>query len=254
MAAARPRPRPSRRRWSCRRRHRRRRRALGWHRRRATRANSGPSSMTRLEADARRVAERGIARRPSARLDDDDESDGVCESRAPGARSSRRRRDEWHRRTGVPVVAAPASQARKHHARRSAPSSRRRVAVLPPEARRTRRSTLVGLESVPVNSQQTLSAVSDVTPASTSDSSTHASPPSTPSLDPSHRPERARARRADPHRRGARRRPLPAPMRRRRTLIDEQTRTAWVYVAIGAGARCSSSTLVHLDSAELIRW
>lgn len=93
-------------------------------------------------------------------------------------------------------------------------------------------STLVGLDVVAQPSQQTLSAVSDVTPSTsaTADSSrtlASMSPvesrtdPSTPAISP------PVARRVDPL-------TQVAPPERRRTLLDDAT-PSWVYVGIGGG-------------------
>ena len=91
-------------------------------------------------------------------------------------------------------------------------------------------STLVGLDVVAQPSQQTLSAVSDVTPSTRTDDSSRTlasmapvegrTDPSTPAISPPVR------RMLEP--------PKVAPPERRRTLLDDAT-PSWVYVGIGGG-------------------
>lgn len=165
--------------------------------------------------------------RRSARLDDDDESTVSAKSRA--RRALEVKKVEEGTDTGVPVV-PPASQPA-----RGTMSSKRTLletpmAVLPPGTKDSA-STLVGLDTV--NSQQTLSAVSEVTPASTSDSSRTIAAIN-PVLDPSTDPS-APVLAAPTHTHEVLDPVFPSKPAPRRTLMDEQT-APLVYVGIGAGA------------------
>ena len=106
------------------------------------------------------------------------------------------------------------------------------MAVLPPGTKDSA-STLVGLDTVNANSQQTLSAVSEVTPASTGDSSRTIAAIN-PVLDPSTDPS-APVLAAPTHTHDVLDPVSPAKPAPRRTLMDEQT-APLVYVGIGAGA------------------
>lgn len=172
------------------------------------------------------------ARRSAARLDDDDESTVSAKSRA--RRALEPKVDEGTD-TGVPVVTSPSQPAR------GTLSSKRTLletpmAVLPPGSA----STLVGLDTV--NSQQTLSAVSEVTPSATSDSSRTIAVIN-PVLDPSTDPS-APVLAAPTHTHEVLD-PVGPKAAPRRTLMDEQT-APLVYVGIGAGAVLIVALLVWI--------
>ncbi len=178
------------------------------------------------EVELTRAESPSAGARRSARLDDDDESTVSAKSRARRALETKKTDEGTD--TGVPVVAGPSQPAR------GTMSSKRTLletpmAVLPPGTKDSA-STLVGLDTV--NSQQTLSAVSEVTPASTSDSSRTIAAIN-PVLDPSTDPSApVLAAPTHTHEVLDQVAPRSAP---RRTLMDEQT-APLVYVGIGAGA------------------
>ncbi len=158
-----------------------------------------------------------IARRLLARFADDDEQ-RVSRNRSPEAAAANQTD------VGVPTTSEPA---------RETSSSKRTqletpVAVGAPSKTAESAKTLVGLESVPAASQPTLSGVSHVTPASSSDSSRTLealNPVPEAQTDPS-APVLAIPSAFD----AAARSPV-----RRRTLVDANT-PAWVFVAFGGGS------------------
>jgi serine/threonine protein kinase len=180
------------------------------------------------EVELTRAESPSAGARRNARLDDDDESTVSAKSRARRALEPKKVEETD---TGVPVVPAPSQPAR------GTMSSKRTLletpmAVLPPGTKDSA-STLVGLDTVNANSQQTLSAVSEVTPASTGDSSRTIAAIN-PVLDPSTDPS-APVLAAPTHTHDVLDPVSPAKPAPRRTLMDEQT-APLVYVGIGAGA------------------
>ena len=160
-------------------------------------------------------------RRPAAKLDDGDEATVSARTRARRSLEAERAGTD----VSVPVTSEPA--------RKTMSSKKTQLetpaAVEPSKSTAESAKTLVGLESVPAVSQQTLSAVSDVTPASSADSSRTLAvmnPVPEARTDPS-APVLEIPKGFDGAARG--------PLRRRGTLIDANT-PAWVFVAIGGGS------------------
>lgn len=178
------------------------------------------------EVELTRAESPSAGARRIARLDDDDDESTVS-AKSRARRALEVKKADEGTDTGVPVVQAPSQPAR------GTLSSKRTLletpaAVLPPGTKDSA-NTLVGLDTV--NSQQTLSAVSEVTPSATSDSSRTIAvinPVRDVSTDPS-----APVLAAPTHTHEVLDPVLPpAP---RRTLMDEQTAPI-VFVGIGAGA------------------
>lgn len=179
-------------------------------------ADDGPEP-TRAESP------NAIARRPVARLDDDDEQTVSARTRA--RRSLEAEGAKGGTDVSVPITSEP---ARKTGSGKPTQLETPIVAGLVSKTAESAK-TLIGLESVPANSQQTLSAVSDVTPAASSDSSRTLAvmnPVPEARTDPS-APVLEVPRGFDAAARGA--------TRRHGTLIDANT-PAWVFVAIGGGS------------------